>query len=268
MNDAHRRLDDLKATARPARRPATTARPGVALRLEDVLGGFETVCRGRRCWLVETSLEALRVAHRVTPDRLAVPLHHALGTHAPAVLEPRRTLVLDIETGGFSGAPVFLIGVVPLGRRPLRVVQWLARDYPEEDGILRAFAALAEAHDTWVTFNGKSFDEPFLHDRATVHHVPLPPPALHVDLLHAARRQWRASLPNCRLVTLEQEILGRQRVGDVPSSDVPDLFHHFIRTGNPAPLGPVLEHNRLDLVACTELLLRLSAQAVDRPRRA
>jgi hypothetical protein len=167
-------------------------------------------------------------------------------------------MVIDIETGGFAGTPVFLIGLVLLDRWPLVVRQFLARDYPEEDAILRALAELAAQRSTWVTFNGKSFDEPMLRDRATLYRIPLPPPQLHVDLLHAARRAWRGELPDFRLATLEQRILGRQRVGDVPSCDVPDLFHYFIRTGNAAPLRPVLEHNRIDLLSATELLLRLS----------
>jgi len=90
-----------------------------------------------------------------------------------------------------------------------------------------------------------------------VHGIELRPPEVHVDLLHAARRRWRAKLPDCRLETLERQVLERVRVGDVPSCDVPDLFHHFIRTGNAAPLRPVLEHNRIDLVSSTELLLQL-----------
>jgi hypothetical protein len=175
-----------------------------------------------------------------------------------ARLDPAETLVLDIETGGFSGTPVFLIGVVALDSRPLQVEQWLARDYPEEQAILRRLARWACKRRTWVTFNGKSFDAPFVLDRARLYGIELPPPEVHVDLLHAARRRWRNELPDCRLETLERHILSRDRVGDVPSCDVPDLFHHFIRTRNAAPLRPVLEHNQIDLVSSTELLLQLS----------
>jgi hypothetical protein len=173
------------------------------------------------------------------------------------VIDPARTLVVDIETGGFAGTPVFLIGVVPLDASPLIVHQWLARDYPEETAILQRLARFARRRDHWISFNGKSFDVPFLRDRATVHRIDLPAPAVHVDLLHAARRHWRAEVSDCRLQTLEREVLGRERLGDVPSSDVPDLFHHFVRTGNAAPLRPVLEHNRIDLVSSAELMLHL-----------
>ncbi len=236
-------------------------RDSVPAKLEEIIGGCEAGVRGRRFWLVETPFEHVCERSEITPAALVAPLHHDGGTGPPMVVEPRQAMVLDIETGGFAGAPVFLIGLVLLGERPLSIRQFLARDYPEEEGILRALAEVAATRDTWVTFNGKSFDEPFLRDRATLHHVPMPAVRSHVDLLHAARRQWRHSLPNCRLGTLEEHVLKRPRIGDVPSCDVPDLFHHFIRTGNAAPLGPVLEHNRIDLVSSTELLVRLSVPA-------
>lgn len=173
-------------------------------------------------------------------------------------MDPQRTLVMDIETGGFSGTPVFLIGVVALDRRPLCVEQWLACDYPEEEAILHRLARRARKRDTWVTFNGKAFDAPFVLDRAAIYGIELRPPRVHVDLLHAARRRWRRKLPDCRLETLERRVLKRTRMGDVPSCDVPDLFHHFVRTRNAGPLAPVLEHNQLDLVSSTELLLELA----------
>ncbi|MEW6252175.1 MAG: ribonuclease H-like domain-containing protein [Planctomycetota bacterium] len=256
--DLQRRLDDLKARhiAAAAPPPVPRARPLERPRtLADVLCGAEHSAGEMRCWRIATGLAA--------PPALNTRVYGGTGglawspTGQTPTLVPESTLLLDIETGGFAGAPVFLIGLVRLGERPLQVVQFLARDYPEEAAILHALARAADGCDTWVTFNGKSFDEPFLRDRAAVHRLTMPAPRLHFDLLHAARRAWRDRVPDCRLATLERHVLGRTRRGDVPSRDVPDLFHLFFRTGNPAPLQPVLEHNRLDLVAATELLIRL-----------
>ncbi|MBP7746460.1 MAG: ribonuclease H-like domain-containing protein [Phycisphaerae bacterium] len=254
---SRQRLDDLKAGGVPGARPAASPVRPTARALAEVVGGQESRCDKLVYWSLETPFDDVCAQHEVRPRSLLRPLHYNVGGGHPAVVDARRTMILDIETGGFSGAPVFLIGLALLDDRPLRVRQFLARDYPEEEAILRALARLTTERDTWVTFNGKSFDEPFLRDRATIHRVRLTPPRLHVDLLHAARRVWRGQVPNCRLGTLEEHILHRPRVGDVPSSDVPDLFHHFIRTGNAAPLRPVLVHNQIDLVSATELLLRL-----------
>lgn len=261
MSEIRRKLDELAAGL--ARRcPAVGATGGTRqhpvrpARLEEVLGGVPANAGRATYWRIDTPFAAVgaRSALAAWPAGFA----WRLAAEAREALDPRRTMLLDIETGGLAGAPVFLIGVVLADQQPLRVLQLLARDYPEEEAILRAVAELAAERDMWVTFNGKSFDEPFLRDRATVHRVPLPAPRVHVDLLHAARRAWRHRVPDCRLVTLEQHILNRPRIGDVPSCDVPDLFHHFMRTGNAAPLRPVLEHNRIDLVSCAELLVRLA----------
>jgi uncharacterized protein YprB with RNaseH-like and TPR domain len=257
MSQARKRLDDLKVAAASTRRVAITRRRTRA-RPDDILPGRRATCRGKPYWLLETPFNAICRRPGVSPQHLSTPLRHPHPSTGAVTIDPRRAMVVDIETGGFAGMPVFLIGLVLLDERPLAVRQLLARDYPEEETIVAALARLAKSRDTWITFNGKSFDVPFLIDRATLHRVPLVPPAVHVDLLHAARRRWGRNLPNCRLATLETQILKRPRVGDIPSADVPDLFHYFIHTGRAGPLLPVLEHNQIDLLSSTELLVKLA----------
>lgn len=261
MDDVRRQLDELRRARQPRPASMVSRQHAQIGGLAGVLGGGETRCCGRAYWLIETPVDQVCAAHGLKaprpPASLPYPRDLPAGVTPPGI-DPRRTVVLDIETGGFAGTPIFLIGLVLLDQQPICVRQFLARDYPEEEAILRAMAETARSRDTWITFNGKSFDAPMLHDRATLHRIRLTPPRLHLDLLHAARRTWRGVLPNFRLATLEREILKHERVGDVPSSDVPDLFHHFMRTGNAAPLRPVLEHNRIDLVSSLELLVRLA----------
>ncbi len=266
VDELRKRLDELKVRAsapQPAApQPAAngvgvSSAPLAVAQLADLIGGRERICGSTVCWHIETPFAQACERHG-----FALPPHvfnwQAQLLPMPAAgLDPARTVAIDIETGGFSGTEVFLVGLVPLDSRPLHVVQFLARDYAEEEAVLHAIAELGQQRDTWVTFNGKTFDEPFLRDRAVRYRVTLKPPANHVDVLQAARRRLRGQVPNCRLQTLEQHLLGWQRIGDVPGSDIPSLFHHFIRTGNAAVIRPVIEHNQLDLISCTELLLRL-----------
>lgn len=264
MGSLERRLDELKRSGRRStpRKPVPPRK--VPRKLGEVLGGRLASCRGKFYWRLSVPFEQICDAPAVPAEAFAKAPLYEVSRDEFARLDPTRTLVMDIETGGFSGTPVFLIGVVALDSRPLCVEQWLARDYPEEEAILHRLAQWARARPNWVTFNGKAFDVPFVLDRARVHGVNMQPPRVHADLLHAARRRWRGELPDYRLETLERRVLGRRRVGDVPGCDVPDLFHHFIRTRNASPLKPVLEHNQLDLLTSTELLLRLSHR--NRPR--
>ncbi len=183
---------------------------------------------------------------------------------------PARTMFLDLETCGFSGSPIFLIGLICSDGKQLWVEQLLARDYTEERAILESLWTTAAGHDVLVTFNGKSFDWPMVRDRSHFHrlHRQRPPqdsaradgPPVHFDLLHHARRRWKKKLPNCRLQTLERFICGRVRRGDIPGSRIPYEYHQFVRTGDARQLGSILHHNALDLVTLAQLALRMAAE--------
>lgn len=254
-----RRLDGL------VRRPHTaTTHSHAAPPVRDVLAGAPFSFGGQTCWRIATTFESEAVsAALLSPGPLCV--RGGKSNEPPLAFDLARTLLVDVETGGFAGTPVFLLGVVCPDQRPLCVEQYLVRDYPEEAALLGALADLAAARDTWVTFNGKSFDAPVLLERAALHRVCVQPPTQHIDLLHLARRRWKGQVTNCRLTTLEREILDYHRVGDVPSRDVPDLLHHFVATGNARPVQPVLTHNVRDLVTAYELLLRLAEPEVLAP---
>lgn len=186
---------------------------------------------------------------------------------------------LDIESLGFLGRPLFLVGAIYAGARvphempgvapvgepvgasapaatgAVRMVQYLARDYSEEEAVVRAFVRDAGAIPTWVTFNGRSFDMPFLGLRAAYHRIPWAGPAQHIDLLPVARRLWGEQLPNCRLQTLERYICGRRPRGDdIAGAGIPRAYHDFVRTGEPWEMMRILYHNACDLATLLQLL--------------
>lgn len=172
-------------------------------------------------------------------------------------------VVLDLETAGFWGCPVFLVGLLLAEEGRLVTLQLLARDYPEEAGIVAATAAVLASRSLLVTFNGKSFDVPFLAERAVVHQVALASTGLqHVDVLHVARRRYATELADCRLQTLERHVAGIERSGDLPSAEIPAAYHAFVASGSLKTLAPVLHHSRVDLVA-TALLFASLARPVD-----
>jgi uncharacterized protein YprB with RNaseH-like and TPR domain len=166
-------------------------------------------------------------------------------------------LFTDLETCGFFGTPIFLIGTMYVDPTGLRVEQLFARNYAQEAGILTRFGQLFQARPRLVTFNGKAFDWPFIAGRAVVCRVPIAGLQGHCDLLHAARRRFRTALPDCRLQTLERYVCGRRRVGDLPSSEVPSAYHAFVRSGDAYQVREIVEHNFLDLITLAELLTEL-----------
>lgn len=173
-------------------------------------------------------------------------------------IAPEKVVFLDLETLGLGGQPLFLIGSLRMSdSETLFCQQFLARTLDEEASILAAFAETLADAQLLVTFNGIAFDVPFLKTRADVFGVELPALPHHLDILPDARRRYRRQIGSCRLQALEQHICGRKRVGDVPGSDIPGVYREFTRTGNAAPLIPVLHHNLLDLATTADLLTRL-----------
>jgi hypothetical protein len=166
-------------------------------------------------------------------------------------------LFFDLETTGLASSPLFLAGMMTWSGERLEVRQAFARDYSEEAAVIELFRREAEARARLVSFNGKSFDLPYLRARAaatgTAFAIELP----HTDLLHAARREFRSRLPDCRLATLETRILGQPPREDIPGAEIPAAYHEYVRTGDATLMAKVLEHNRRDLLTMASLLVRL-----------
>lgn len=178
-------------------------------------------------------------------------------------LSTRDLLFCDIETTGLSASePLFLIGTMTFESDLPRLQLYLARDLDEEKAVLSAFGTKLRGK-TLITFNGKSFDWPFIEGRATRKLLKLPQPQGHFDLLFAARRRWRSQLPNCKLQTLEMGICKRARQGDIPSSRIPERYYDFLEMNQTQGKGahllaPVLFHNALDVLTMAELICCLS----------
>jgi len=173
-------------------------------------------------------------------------------------LTPDDMVFFDIETTGLSSTPLFLIGAMDWEEDGLVVRQYLARDYSEEAAVVAFFAEVCRGKRLLVSFNGKSFDLPYVQVRAATHRVPLEDqPSSHFDLLHECRRIWKGVLPDCKLQTLETWICKRPRHEDIPSAEIPEAYHEYVRTRDARDLVEILKHNVLDLVTLADLMTRL-----------
>lgn len=172
-------------------------------------------------------------------------------------IAPEEVVFLDLETTGLSMTPVFLIGTMECVGDGFLFKQYFARDYSEEISILSAFSDRLACARMIVTFNGKSFDMPFLQNRAIATGLCLPQPKSHLDLLHESRRRYGRSVPNHKLQTLERIICGRCREDDIPGAEIPAAYHEFVRTGNARKISQILTHNLHDLLTMADLMHRM-----------
>lgn len=167
-------------------------------------------------------------------------------------------LFMDIETLGFKNVPLILIGVGEITDDGIGVSQYLVRDLKEENAVLKGFISHTNKENIFVTFNGLSFDLPFIKSRMTYFGIKKRFADSHLDLLHFSRRRWGDELPNCRLQTLEKYLFGMERCDDVPSSHVPEFYLTYRETGNIGPLVPIIDHNRDDVITLAKILSLLN----------
>ena len=80
-----------------------------------------------------------------------------------------------------------------------------------------------------------------------------PGDVFHVDLLGPARRLWSARLADCRLGTVEQDVLGFLRDDDLPGALIPTVYFEYLRRKRPDELPRVFEHNRHDILSLAAL---------------
>ncbi len=263
--DLKRELEELRKKAEGVFKPQRRAfelRPFEAVRLADAVAGEETSFGGGAFWRVLTDAAAVwpdaEAFHREYLEALGSPFFpEARGFAALKPLKtarPERSCYLDIETTGLRMSPLFLVGLMYTSGAGLTVDQLFARDYSEEEVVLAFLAECMPRFDILVTFNGISFDVPYIRDRMTVHRLAFAPPPVHIDLLPLARGVVGKRTANHRLQTLETHFCKRKRVGDIDGADIPQAYHDFVRTNDAKDMANIVHHNRLDLVTMLQLV--------------
>jgi uncharacterized protein YprB with RNaseH-like and TPR domain len=247
-------------------------------RVGEILGGRAARNDFGQCLVIDRRYESDRWHGDVRISECEIGDVGSLGILDPALVgtrPARRTVFIDLETTGLSGGAgtvAFLVGCGFYDLGAFQIRQFLLTSYSTERALLTAVAEFFDDAELIVSYNGKTFDVPVMETRWSFHRMEMPLDGVpHFDALHAARRLWkpRAEDPTeggCRLSTLERLLFDVRRVGDVPGFEIPSRFFHFMRTGDPRPLEPVLEHNRLDLVslaAVTARAVRLVEEGAD-----
>ena len=171
---------------------------------------------------------------------------------------------LDLETTGLaggSGTYAFLAGLAyPSGTHLVAKQIFLATPASEELWLKALFENFPGDRVSLVTYNGKTFDWPIIQTRSVLNRKKLPVDVLgHLDLLQLVRYLWKGKLENCRLATVETQLLKVKRtITDVPGWLVPRHYADFLKTGNARPLQGVFYHNLMDILSLVALKLKIA----------
>lgn len=282
VSDLKRRIEAIMS-----RRPAGPFRAAAEERFFDEGGirDLPEVIRGEvvmndhgSCFVADGALEgkALHGARSVADMRGVDMNHLALLARDErlAGMDPAGALFLDTETTGLAGGTgttAFLIGLGWFEGSSLVTRQIFLRDFSDEGAALAVLHQALRERTFLVTFNGKAFDVGLLATRFIMNRQENPFDGIpHLDLLFPSRRLLGHRLENCRLCTLEEQVLDLRRSGDIPGFEIPGRYFEWLRRRDGRLMEDVFEHNRIDVVSMAALSAHLAdlVQGDPRNRRA
>lgn len=196
------------------------------------------------------------------------PLNHPYFLAYYGGLKP---CVFDIETTGLGGrntSRVILTAMLSPTAEGTEVTQFLAESPYEEDRVLRStldyFAE--QKTDFLVTYNGASFDIPFVNRRLEALHFPHRVKMYNLDLYSWLKKN--SVLPG-RLKSISQKSvekffrIGNDRIDAISGKESVKLYYEYVTSHNSMLEKIILTHNREDVVQLYRILHRLFAEGCD-----
>jgi len=176
-------------------------------------------------------------------------------------IDPGKFLYFDTETTGLSGGTgtiPFMLGFGFFEEGSFKVKIFVLNNLEEEGKFLDAVNSFLSENDfsATVTYNGKSFDFPLMETRYILNRKRFPLQKIpHLDFLPVARIIWKNTYESRRLGYLGDILLDISRDEDVDGSLIPSLYFSYLRSGNFFLIENIIEHNAMDIVGLSALLL-------------
>jgi uncharacterized protein len=164
---------------------------------------------------------------------------------------------IDIETLGLSECPLFLIGIGTFKDNHLITDQIFVRELKEEKAALHFLAEYLQGKQAIGTFNGKSFDVPFIRNRMETHGLKHSITHPHFDIKYFSQKAFSNLVSDFRLSTLEEKLFQVERKDDVSGFEIPYYYRTYIKAKNIGSVVPIIDHNKQDLISTANLFMKL-----------
>ncbi|MCD8151876.1 MAG: ribonuclease H-like domain-containing protein [Clostridiales bacterium] len=175
-------------------------------------------------------------------------------------------LFFDIETTGFSPAQnqIYCIGCGYRSGSDITIELFFAENPAEEKAVLASFFDLLAACKTVVTFNGNTFDIPFVRKRAALffpENSGKADPFRHASLIdlyrEASGMKHLLGLSSCRQKAIEA-FLGCSREDQYDGGQLITIYHQYVSCPDAGLLSLLLLHNLEDIRGMFDLFALLS----------
>ncbi len=167
-------------------------------------------------------------------------------------------LIFDIETTGLNPHKnqIVLIGFARFDKKGRFVLNQLFIDDPSEEAeMLSIFHRIATSSGFFVTYNGNSFDLPFLNTRMKKHSQNQSLDSFYnVDIMRILQtKHFNLPIPNYKLKTVEK-YMEISRTDCISGKESVELYESYISTKDPFIQSKILLHNSDDIINLFKLL--------------
>lgn len=181
-------------------------------------------------------------------------------------------LFIDIETLGLYDSPMIIIGLGYYNNSKFEIHILFARDLEEEIAICAHLRKeILPNFKCFVTYNGKSFDIPYIANRFLYYFDENPmiseddePYEInntkfhHIDLYHICRRRLKGKFYNYTLTNMEENLLNWKRENELPSHLVGLFYKKYQKNHRYIGLiKEIIEHNYYDIYSMPLILKKL-----------
>jgi len=182
-------------------------------------------------------------------------------------------LFLDIETLGAYNSPIIILGLGYFNDGIFEIHIFFAREYSEEIALCYHLKNEILPHfKCFVTYNGKSFDIPYIANRFLYYFDENPmiseediPYEVsntkfhHIDLYHNCRRKFKEEFNGFTLTNMEEKILNLKRDTDIPGILVGLCYRKFLEDPKRyiGLIKKIIEHNYYDVYSMPLILQKL-----------
>jgi uncharacterized protein YprB with RNaseH-like and TPR domain len=182
-------------------------------------------------------------------------------------------LFLDIETLGIIDSPVIIVGIGYFKNRHFKIHIFFTRKLEDEIAIYENLKTeIFPNFKCFITYNGKSFDIPYLANRFLYFFDENPMISVddlpyekcntkfhHIDLYHHCRRLFKGMFNKYTLTNMEEKLLNLNRKSTLPSNFVGLCYRKYNENVERyiGLIKEIIEHNYYDIYSMPLILRTL-----------
>ncbi|MTI66412.1 MAG: hypothetical protein FH753_07405 [Firmicutes bacterium] len=173
------------------------------------------------------------------------------------IFNNKKVCFFDIETTGFSrkNSKIILIGLLYFTDEKIHIKQYFADKLTEEKDILKLFIKDIKKFDIYISYNGETFDIPFINKRLSHHGFNY---TIYknksMDLLKTVRNNKHIlNFNNYKLKTVEKN-LDIYREDKITGKESIKLYFEYLKKKNYNYKKIILKHNYEDIYYLPKIL--------------